>query len=441
MAAAQIESCEICMKSFTDYDRKAVALPCGHDFCLTCLVRLKTAGSRKCPKCRGDWAELEVQALPGMALDTEAQGEEEDDLLAKLLKGNDRCRKHELAYDFWSRQRKDFYCKKCVIELGLSISELQLIDDAVPMIKADIGDRVVEANEQLEEDSKAVNDFHDDCSKVLKFVSNFREQFQKLEEKLKEFITNAEILRAKRFNDSVLANKVNKEKEKIKSEADISIMVSSRATLDSLKQPCVLPVLQEQESLLCNIACTYMENAGTDELHSSASLISGLMKATGNSALPLKKAALDAGELKEKGVWIVDSTNCLAALLALTDRQPSLLRLTSSLDEPEVLPAAAFTAVVQAARDCDIRLALDHSFVRPEHHGTDQDMLEHILTNPSLSLTHFFGHLEAANIAKLPTTVTHLGLVISSAAIATAMCQSAVLLMPATSVSCPVSAA
>lgn len=250
MSSELKESCAICLHPINEADHRSVSLPCGHDFCLTCLARLRTSGCHKCPKCGDDWAQLEENHLPGMVSGFKAQSGEGDEL----------CRIHELAYEFWRNKCKDFYCTKCITHFGASLSELHLIDDAVPLIRSDIGNKVAAVNTKLKEELEEIDKFDENCSEKLRHVSEFKDILQKLEEKLQEFIRGAESCRSKIQDYSTLSKKVYEDREEIKSGKDIARMLSSRKTLQSImhNKTCCFPDLQKPESLLCNIARTYM---------------------------------------------------------------------------------------------------------------------------------------------------------------------------------------
>ena len=52
--------CAICLEYYND----PRLIPCGHSFCCACLGVLRNSAGPKCPKCRQNFAEVDIKTLP-----------------------------------------------------------------------------------------------------------------------------------------------------------------------------------------------------------------------------------------------------------------------------------------------------------------------------------------------------------------------------------------
>lgn len=240
-------------------DSDSVKLPCGHEFCLTCLVSLRARGENKCPRCRQNWADMDVRALPLMgalvaALDRDLEEEEED--LGKKKKVDGFCKKHSLPFDFWVTEEKDFYCKKCAAK-RINVT-LELIDDAIPDIKATLGKEAQDAGKKVKADLKLLDNFNTKLEDSWSNVRKFKELIDALDDKFKDSAIETKSIKSALTKSLKLIEKVEEKAATITTEADVDVVVESRAALLRCTGPSIFPSSDLPETLLCNIANSYM---------------------------------------------------------------------------------------------------------------------------------------------------------------------------------------
>lgn len=171
-------------------------------------------------------------------------------------KGDDLCKKHELTYIFWSKENKDFLCKKCVVENRCN--KLELIDDAIPQIKTDLSERVAVAAYKIEKDFHELDMTNAELNDKLRLVQEFKKEVEKLEREIGDCIKRIKHLKAANLNASVIREEVEERIQKINSDLDIFTILDSRSTLTHISEPFECHYQEVSKTLLCNIACSYM---------------------------------------------------------------------------------------------------------------------------------------------------------------------------------------
>lgn len=136
-----------------------------------------------------------------------------------------------------------------------------------------------------------------------------------------------------------------------------------------------------KHTFVCELLNTSERRTEPDDPPSLDALMSLLLRAPAVSTELITRVGRSVEELKERTGWAVDSSNCLAALLALADRQPNALSLVAKPNQSLALPAAASAAVAKAARGCCFKVGFIYSFLNPQDVNKETETLEHVIGN------------------------------------------------------------
>lgn len=416
------KSCVVCMNSFNETDRQNLVLHCGHDFCSSCLISLHESGRHKCPNCRADWAQLELSAIAGLKCQACATGREVQEVSKEKAC---LCKSHNLPFVYWYDERKVFYCNQCVVE-EVPV-KLVLIDAAIPLIAADIAEKVDVATEQSKKDVKKLQNVIEEVKEKIANTTLFQASLESTKNYLENMLSDLESTISERSNVTTVTEKLKKDCLEFKSEADLGIVVDAKATLDELIQPSVLPLMDESKLAMCNIVSSHAalslidSNVPRDPQSVATALIDNLLTHD-ESVLRLLIEKISKDHRKNlTSHWVVDDKNYLLALLALAHgTKPTAVTLIGHYDRPHALPKWVVDAVAKAAKGCDVVIRFLDSFYKPQLARNNRKELKSFLSE-GCTPKQFWGHLDAEGISSLPTSVTIVGLAINSPAEALAV--------------------
>lgn len=228
--------CVICTNAFNATDRQTVALPCGHNYCLTCLVRLE-ASSPVCPQCRQSFAEVELPELQRMAKAAGyylyAVGKKFDSMKQAELVG---CKEHKEPFVYWSTTDKEFYCITCIISVNMQTANLQRIRGAIPLIHEDLLNKGRAATEGITSDRQEHKLESQKAAEELKKITTFKKSIEKLEASYIRFIEDMNSHKYKLREQAGLVKKIKGKIPEIKSEEDIEVMLSYKKILEGLQK-------------------------------------------------------------------------------------------------------------------------------------------------------------------------------------------------------------
>ena len=95
-------ACSVCDRDYDQDCLKPLVLPCGHSFCKDCLTKVQP---KRCPLCRHDWEEIEVDSLVFCR----------QLIRSEIPKAAVTCTDHNIVFIFWCKDCKKALCKACAV--------------------------------------------------------------------------------------------------------------------------------------------------------------------------------------------------------------------------------------------------------------------------------------------------------------------------------------
>lgn len=250
MATSDSKSCVICTNDFNASVRWPVALPCGHNFCLTCTVRLKASNSADCPHCRKSFAEFDLPDLPSMA---EASKDTSDD--GEFV----GCLTHRHPFFYWSVTQKVFYCRYCILEINIQVSELKDIGDAIPLIRSELESKATSASEGLHYDMEKHKEEREKAVGELEKTERFERKIQRHISEFQQFIQEVDSHNSRLRQKSALVEEITRDIQEIKSEDDMAVILRYWGTLKELQRTARVPHMTRPAEVLNDIVQEFRE--------------------------------------------------------------------------------------------------------------------------------------------------------------------------------------
>lgn len=173
-----------------------------------------------------------------------------------------RCKKHKLPFDFWVKDAKIYYCKRCAAE-NRNIC-FKVIEDVIHDIKMDLSLDVQAVKKKIENDLELLEEKNSQLIKAkvnaVKFVELINSLGDEIDAQVEQI--DAFMLEANRAATNV-TEKVEKNIEKVKSKADIHILMESKETLLQFMKTSIVTFESLRITLLNKIICSYMVRNST----------------------------------------------------------------------------------------------------------------------------------------------------------------------------------
>ena len=255
MASVENETCLICATAYDSFDHSSIELPCHHNFCLTCLLKLQKSKSKKCPTCTISFANVDIKRYCGKRFPTVVMEANSDEAKCDVTKKHASiCRTHNLSYSFWCRNCFVFCCNKCIITSHKQC-EFCIVEEATDVIKAGMLENITSTKQQVDNSVKDLNKHIEEASKKLSAVAKFRGSVTVVEESMRHYLkTLTDLKSACEKNYNIIEKVTNEVNETAKQPGGVWILSDCDESLKTIQAQVVLPANDKEETLLYHIS-------------------------------------------------------------------------------------------------------------------------------------------------------------------------------------------